>query len=158
MKVDWSVCIWSDRRQFDLPVPFFFFFNNFSESCHKKRCNEIAFVMMSHQPRSITSGYFERSQDGWATCPGGPAASRHHPSRGRMLGASYERRMESQKLRELVQCLPVTVTSMCFTKACGFSFPAPLWGRKFLLPLLQKKKVRHEEIKLFSWDPTGILW
>lgn len=34
----------------------------------------------------------------------------------------------------------------------------PLSGRKLLLPLLQKRKVRQKEIKLFSWGPTGSLW
>lgn len=62
--MDWSVFILNDRRQSDLPGPFFFLLSkNFSESCRKKRSNEIAFVTTSQQPRSLTSRYCDRSQD-----------------------------------------------------------------------------------------------
>lgn len=59
------------------------------------------------------------------------------------------------KAEGFVQCLRFGVVSLCFTNVYEFSFTTPLWGRQWLLPVLQRKKVRHKEIKLFSWVPTG---
>lgn len=74
---------------------FFFFLKNFWEHCHKKRFHEIAFAVISQQPSSLTWRHSERSQD--RDEPTAQEDRQHHPSWGRLLGASYER---SQKLWE----------------------------------------------------------
>lgn len=159
--MDCSVYILNDRRQLDLPVPwgwwwfvFGFFLMNFSESCHKKRFDEIAFVMISWQARSLILWYFDRRQGGDGVTQGLAVP----PVLGQAALRQLSEKNGKSKATGAVQCLPVTVTSMCFTNACEFSFTAPLWGMKLLLLLLQKNKAGHKEIKLFSWGLTGSLW
>ena len=96
--MDWSVYILNGRRWFDLPV---LFFKNLSESCRKKRSNEIAFVVISQQPRSFTLWCCDRSRGrdepaGQRTCSLAPSP----------VTGSWQRRMENQKLRELFGACP----------------------------------------------------
>lgn len=151
VKVDCSVYIFNQRRwlyyQALLLLLLFLIFRN--------NLRTLLLFWSPNRQEPSASWSFTRGRIEVGSLPrrtGNPAAL---PAMGQSALRQLLKSDGQLKAEGSVQCLLFGDVSLCFTNVCEFGFTTPLWGRKWLLPVSQGKKVRHKEIMLFSWVPTG---
>lgn len=155
VKADCSVCILNHRRRLDLPGFSFFFFLFFLEELFRNNLRTLFLFWFPNRQEPSASWSFTQGRTEISSPPRRTGSPTALPAVGQGALRQLLKNDRQLKAEGFVQCLRFGDVSLCFTNVYEFSFTTPLWGRQWLFPVSQGKKVRHKEIKLFSWVPTG---